>query len=95
MKDSFVWYRSFYEAVQDLPPETFKTCVTALIEYALNDTEITDDPAARMLVTLAKPQIDANKRRYENGKKGGRPKKETGHIRIETPEWYNRQKMKG
>lgn len=49
----------------------------ALNEYALFGNEIEMSPVARMFFNLVKPQIDANNRRYENGKKGGRPRKET------------------
>lgn len=46
----------------------------ALCNYALNDVEpeLTGAPSA--MFKLLKPQVDANNRRYENGKKGGRPK---------------------
>jgi len=37
--DSFVFYRSFIEALKDLPPEEFKETIIALSNYALNDDE--------------------------------------------------------
>ena len=47
----------------------------AICEYALNDTEIELTGAADGMFKLLKPQLDANTRKYENGCKGGRPKK--------------------
>lgn len=71
----YIYYPSFHEAMKDLPAEQFKECQLALNEYALFGKEIEMSPVARMFFNLVKPQIDANNRRYENGKKGGRPRK--------------------
>ena len=47
----------------------------ALANYALNGEEQSLPPEARMFFTLTKPQIDANQKKFENGRRGGRPKK--------------------
>lgn len=75
MKDSFVFYRSFFEALKGMDKESQADCLMAIADYALNDTEPTLSPSVRMFFTLVKPQLDANKKRFENGSKGGRPKK--------------------
>ena len=84
-KDSFVFYRSFFEALQDMGKEEQADCLMTLCDYALNGEDATrkpPTPVAGMFLKLAKPQIDANNRRFENGckgaefgKLGGRPKK--------------------
>ena len=76
-KDSFVFYKSFAEACRELDAETFKETVLAMCDYAMDgeDPEITG--VAKAIFTIAKPIIDKNNQRYENGKKGGRPKTET------------------
>lgn len=75
MRDSFVFYRSFLEAAKFLPADLKAKVLTAIIEYALNGVEDKDeDPVVKSLLMMAKPQIDKNNVRYENGKKGGRPK---------------------
>lgn len=38
MRDSIVFYRSFYEAVKDLPADQFKACVKAIMDYGLDGT---------------------------------------------------------
>lgn len=76
-RDSTIFYRSFYDAIKDLPAEEFKAAMTAIMEYALDGTENPEGVIAATVLKLVKPQIDANNRRYENGKKGGRPKLET------------------
>lgn len=75
MRDSFVFYRSFYEAIKDLPRDVQGEIYTAIMEYSLYGNK-TDSlkPIARSIFTLMKPQIDVNNKRFENGRKGGRPK---------------------
>lgn len=73
-RDSMVFYRSFFEAVEDLPPEDFKQAVTAIMRYGLDGTADDVKGIAKSLLIMAKPQIDKNNARYENGLKGGKPK---------------------
>ena len=75
MRDSLVFYRSFYEAIKDLPAEQYKQCMDVIMRYALDGSEPTVGGIAYSIFTLVKPQIDANNKRFENGKKGGRPSK--------------------
>jgi len=74
MRDSTVVYRSFWEAVRDLPCEEYKAAMEALLAYALDGVDIAETATAKMFLTMAKPQVDKNNQRYENGKRGGRPK---------------------
>lgn len=82
MQESFVFYRSFFEALKDMDKESQADCLMAIADYALNDVEPKLTPAVRMFFTLVKPQIDANKRRMENGTKGGRPRKPKNNLEI-------------
>ena len=85
MRDSFIFYRSFYEAIKDLPRDVQGEIYTAIMEYGLYGKETENlKPIARSIFTLMRPQIEANNKRFENGMKGaefgklgGRPKKET------------------
>lgn len=77
-RDSFVFYRSFFEAISLMPPEVQAEVYPALVEYALNGKEpkgLSD--IAQGVFILVKPNIDASITRIENGKKfgklGGRP----------------------
>lgn len=99
MREGFVFYRSFSDALEGLPAEQYKTIMVALCKYALNGEEPKSlDPVSNTIFTLIKPQIDANSRRYENGCKGGRPKKETENNPInnqtETKQKPNRNQTK-
>ena len=68
-KDSFVFYASFYEALQDLKDKDRLKIYDAICELALNNNEIKMSGLAKTIFTLIRPQILANKKRYENGKK--------------------------
>lgn len=84
-RESFIFYRSFYEAIKCMPPDVQAEIYPAICEYALfgkMPKNLSD--MARGMFTLIKPNIDVNTTRYENGKKGaqygkrgGRPKKKT------------------
>lgn len=72
---SFIFYRSFYDAVLLLEPEEQLETLMAICAYGLDGAEpsLQGPPAA--IFAIARANLDANQRRYENGKKGGRPKK--------------------
>jgi hypothetical protein len=74
MRESFVFYRSFYDAIKDLPDEQQVKSFKAIAEYALNGEEATGTGIEKTVFSLTKPQIDANNKRYESGARGGRPK---------------------
>ena len=74
MTDGFVFYASFYQAVSVLPEEERLAAYDMICRYALTGDEperITG--AAYAVYLMAKPQIDKNRQRRENGAKGGRP----------------------
>ena len=72
-RESMVFYESFYEAVKDLDAETFKKCVSALLEYGINGEEPKTNGIEKTVFIMAKPQIDKNNKRYTNSKSGGAP----------------------
>ena len=72
-RESFVFYESFYLALKDLPADEKLKAFDAISSYALYSEEPDIDGIAKSIFILVKPQIDANNRKYENGKKGGRP----------------------
>ena len=74
MRDSFVFYRSFYDAIKTLPEESFCRLSMAIMKYAIEGEETELIGMEVNIFTLIKPQIDANNDRYSNGKRGGRPK---------------------
>ena len=78
MNESFIYYKSFYEATEDLTDEQFGRVMRALTKYALAGEEPQNmDAVTKLAFMLMKPQVDANERRRKNGNGGGRPKTET------------------
>ena len=74
MRDSVVFYRSFYEAIKEIPLEEQAIVYNAIYSYALDGVELELNGVAKAVFLLVKPQIDANNTRYENSCKGGAPK---------------------
>lgn len=78
-KDSFVFYRSFFESISNLDSNIKLEIYDAICSYSLNGEVIELSPVATAIFTLIKPNIDNATKRYdasvENGKKGGRPRK--------------------
>jgi len=90
MRDSVVFYKSFLDAIRNLPEGEFKKATLAILDYGINDVEPKLDGVAQVIFTLVKPQIDANNTRFANGKKGGRPRtkgyeKENQRFQDEEP----------
>lgn len=84
--ESFIFYESFYAAIKLLPKEEKADAYEAIAEYSLKGIEPSDlQGMAKVIFTMAKPQIDANTKRRLNGFLGGRPKKETDGCGHEKP----------
>lgn len=74
-RKSFVVYDSWIEILEELEPTQHCTLFLSMAKYALYDEEPKfADKLLSILWKSLKPQIDANKRKYENGCKGGAPK---------------------
>jgi hypothetical protein len=69
MRDSTIFYRSFYEAIKDLPKGEQAEVYNAIFEYSLNFNIVELKGLSKTIFTLIKPQIEANIKRYENGNK--------------------------
>ena len=74
-RESFVFYNSFLEGIETLStPEEKWEATKAILYYGLKDIDKPPEGYAKIPYIMAKPQIEANNKRYENGKKGGAPK---------------------
>lgn len=75
-RKGFVFYRSFFDAAQDLDPLQRLEFYDAVIQYGLDG--VVDDslsPVVKIMMKMAIPQIDINNEKYQSGTKGGRPSK--------------------
>lgn len=84
MRESVVFYKSFYEAIKELPTEQQAHLYNAVFQYQFDGEEPElENGIEQAMWKIIKPLIMANNERFENGKKGGRPKKEKPEV-IET-----------
>lgn len=78
-KKSFVFYKSFFEALKEVPPDEFKNDITNICNYVFDNKEPDiKNPNENMFFTLVKPQLDSNLKKYLDGCKGGRKHKTRG-----------------
>ena len=84
MRESIVFYKSFVEALNELPDENRLRLYDAIFNFGIygNEPELSGIDAAVFM--LIRPQIEANNRKYENGIKGGRPKPSDNQTRTKT-----------
>lgn len=85
-RDSFVFYRSFYEAINQLSDDQALVMFKIITRYALDGDEPEGEGISIALFNLVRPQIDANTRKYLNGKKNkgknARPDNDDGFIMM-------------
>jgi hypothetical protein len=87
MKQSFIFYKSFYEAIKELPDENKLEILGVILGFSFEENYEKNlqelSPISRSIFALIRPQLEANHKKYENGckgkeygKLGGRPRKE-------------------
>ena len=72
-RESFIFHRSFLESIEEAQPEEQLQLYRAIALYALNQEEPKLKGLVKSVWLAIKPQLDANFKRYMNGKKGGAP----------------------
>ena len=66
-RDSFIFYRSFYDASKCLKTNEKAQLFDAICSYALDEKIEQLDGTAFGMFQLVKPQLDANRKRFQNG----------------------------
>lgn len=72
MRDSFIFYRSFFESIKGLDKEIQAELFDAICEFSLNDKTTEIQGIGKSVFILIKPLLEANNKRYANGKKAKR-----------------------
>ena len=84
-RESFVFYRSFWDAIREMEEADQLAMFRAICEYALDGKMPALTCAIHRAVFAAvRPSIDTNNARREGGKRGGRPK--TRKTTVSHPE---------
>ena len=74
--NSFIFYDSFFNALKYISDDKLKLdYLESIIYYGLFRKSKEQNPQVQGMFELIKPQLDANYKRWVDGKKGGRPKK--------------------
>jgi hypothetical protein len=92
MRESMIIYRSFFEAIKELPKEQQADVWNAVYELGLNNKEVQLTGISKTIFTLIKPQIEANIKKYINGKK---PKTKPKESKTEAKNKQTRSKTEG
>lgn len=80
-----VFYASWLDAVRALPKAMQGDVLLSILEYGIEGkTVCKQGSVAAAMLTMVKPIIDANNKRYENGCRGGRPKSDQKPNRNQT-----------
>lgn len=70
-RSQFTFYRSFWDAIQELPGKAKAEVICAICSYALDGEETKLSGTSKAIFTLIKPTLDASARKAEIGKRGG------------------------
>lgn len=81
MYDYVKFHKGYFEAIEDLQEREQLAVLKAILKYGLYEEETELSGVASTIWKIIKPMIDSNHENTNNGKKGGRPKKQT-----ETPQ---------
>jgi hypothetical protein len=65
-RKQFTWYRSYYDALKELPAEEFRYIVLAVCAYALDGEETELSGVARAIFTLIRPTLEVGRSKAEN-----------------------------
>ena len=78
-ENSLVFYRGFKESIDNCPQEERLAIYEAIVEYALDGTPPDlSGGSIKVIWPLIGPQLDANRTKRKNGRKGGAPRKTNG-----------------
>lgn len=90
MRDTFIFYRDWLNALNDMPDNIQLEVYKSIAKYALDGTLAELSPLAKIAFSFVKPQIDRDIDKYNkvvernraNGKRGGRKPKKTKRTQI-------------
>lgn len=68
-REGFIFYRSFYECIRELPEADQAPLYDAIFDYSFNFVEPEFNGLKKSIWTLIRPLLLASKRNWENGKK--------------------------
>lgn len=71
-RKQFTFYRSYYDAIQELPKKDQSAIILAVCAYAIYETEpVGLSAAASTAFKLIRPTLDSGRKKAQSGKQGG------------------------
>lgn len=68
-RDSMIFYRSFYEAIKELPERNQVEVLRAICEFGFDGSEPEISGLSKTIWILIKPNLQANRKKWESGSK--------------------------
>ena len=93
-RDSFIFFRSYAEALEELSDDSYVRIMKAISHFALDGDEPKLEGLEKSFFLAIKPVLLNSVKKYENGKKGGRPKSIVREKPNETKAKPNETKAK-
>lgn len=94
IRDSFIFYKSFRDALQEVSEDVRLQIYDAIVDYSLGIVDKVEfRGVAKIAWLLIKPQLDANIKRYLNGCKGGAPKGNQNARKTTVKQPKNNQRL--
>lgn len=93
-RESFIFYKSFYDSIKELAPKEQAQIYNAIFEYQFENKNPELKNVCKSIFTLILPQLEANNKRYENGKRGGRPKQNQNETETKPKQNQNETENK-
>lgn len=85
--EAIIFYKSFFDGIEDLEEKQQLNLYRAIMYFAFKNEEIELNGIEKTIFKLIKPQLEASINNFNNGKKGGRPKK---NININSQEYFKK-----
>ena len=86
-RGQFTFYKSYWDAIEELPAKSQLPILKAIIRYALFGEEPTSlSSVCRAVFLLVKPTLDSSRKKAASGKQGGKSSKANGKQNESKPQ---------
>lgn len=90
-RNQFTFYRSYRDALRELPPKEFKAAVLAICDYALDETEPSLSGIPNSVFILIRPTLDSGRIKAANRAKKTESKEEQTNNKRKTKQEETRK----
>lgn len=75
--ENFIFYRSYYDCLKEFSDQERLEILDAMLDFAFANQDTEFHGMQNAVFSMMKPLIESSIKNYKNGKKGGRPQKQT------------------